>query len=111
MNDLQPTSNGDQKDAKGRFLPGHKYSKGGGDPYAKHVHRWRHRLYHAVTGERMAKVLEQLISRAEAGEPWAIHELLDRCIGKPKDDSSNQQITAIHVHVSYANHEPGPTED
>jgi hypothetical protein len=33
--------------------------------------------------ERIAKIVEVLISEAEQGQAWAIKEIIDRCDGKP----------------------------
>lgn len=36
-----------------------------------------------MTDDDLQCVAGVLLGAAKAGEPWAVHELLDRCIGKP----------------------------
>jgi len=69
------------RDNKGRFLPGNP--GGPGNPQARNVATWRRALADSVSGDDVAQVAQKLIDAAKAGEPWAIHELLDRCLGKP----------------------------
>ena len=44
-----------------------------------------HAFNELVTAEEAEAVVLKLIGCAKAGEPWAIKELIDRCIGKPKE--------------------------
>ena len=81
-----PSTNGDNglvatRDSKGRFLPGNP--GGPGNPQAGSVGRWRQALAEAVSADDLARVAQKLVAAAKAGEPWAVRELLDRCLGKP----------------------------
>ena len=81
-----PSTNGDNglaeaRDSKGRFLPGNP--GGPGNPQARNVATWRKALADAVSADDVTQVAQRLTDAAKAGEPWAIHELLDRCLGKP----------------------------
>ena len=69
------------RDSKGRFLPGNP--GGPGNPQAHNVATWRKALAEAVSADDVTEVAQKLLDAAKAGEPWAIHELLDRCLGKP----------------------------
>ena len=84
--ETEPLANGakgaaDTRDALGRFLPG--CSGGPGNPFARNVGAWRAALANAVTPEDIRDVALKLLQSAKAGEAWAVHELLDRCLGKP----------------------------
>ena len=68
------------KDAKGKFLPGHKFSKG--NPHARKVNQLRAALMKTVTKQDMVEVITALIASAKTGYVPAIRELLDRCFGK-----------------------------
>jgi hypothetical protein len=48
--------------------------------------QWRGALDRAIAtdnGKRLRAAAEQLLNKAEAGEPWAIKEIADRLDGKP----------------------------
>ncbi|MCZ6612316.1 MAG: hypothetical protein O6941_06750 [Planctomycetota bacterium] len=55
------------------------------------VAQWRSVLTECVTGEDIEAVIRALVRAARAGERWAIHELLDRCLSKP---TQMQEITS-----------------
>ena len=81
-----PSTNGDNglvetRDCKGRFLVGNP--GGPGNPQARNVATWRAALAGAVSPDDVAEVTEKLKGAAKAGEPWAVHELFDRLLGKP----------------------------
>lgn len=83
---VAPFANGDnglpvERDRRGRFLPGN--SGGPGNPQARNVSTWRAALAGSVSPEDVVEVTQRLVEAAKAGEPWAIRELLDRCLGKP----------------------------
>ena len=85
--ETEPSTNGDNRlpaearDAKGRFLRGNP--GGPGNPQAHNVAAWRKALADAVSPDDVAEVTRKVIEAAKAGEPWAIHELFDRLLGKP----------------------------
>jgi len=81
-----PSTNGDNgpaeaRDAKGRFLPGNP--GGPGNPNARNVAAWRGALAASVSADDVAEVTRKLLEAARAGEPWAVKEFFDRCLGKP----------------------------
>jgi hypothetical protein len=84
---MNPSPNGDNgdivptRDTAGHFLKGNP--GGPGNPQARNVATWRKALADTVTPEDVAEVTRKLVEAAKAGEPWAIHELFDRCMGKP----------------------------
>lgn len=43
----------------------------------------RFRMLFAQNPERVAKIVEGVVELAEAGEPWAVKEIMDRLEGKP----------------------------
>ena len=87
-----PSTNGDngpestpgnlaERDSKGRFLPGNP--GGPGNPQARNVATWRGALAASVSADDVAEVTRKLLEAARAGEPWAVKEFFDRCLGKP----------------------------
>ena len=72
---------GDDRDALGRFAKG--WTGGPGNPYALQVARWRRELYACVTDEDIRQVMRAPVDTAKSGSFWAIHELLNRLVGKP----------------------------
>lgn len=82
-----PLPNGDNglvegRDNKGRFVKGNR--GGPGNPQARNVSNWRRALADTVSNADVKKVAKELTKAAKGGEPWAIRELLDRCLGKPQ---------------------------
>ena len=78
---MRPTTNGPNgRDRRGRFTTGN--AGGPGNPHAGQVGKWRAVLAETVTDDDMRDVVRVLIDKAKAGEPWAVRELLDRCLGK-----------------------------
>lgn len=69
------------RDDRGRFCKGNP--GGPGNPNVTRLAQWRGALEVVVEPERLRRVVERLIEAAEAGEPWAVKELLDRTLGKP----------------------------
>ncbi len=82
-----PLANGENgravRDDRGRFRPGNRAAVGRGNPHADRVHAWRAALAATVTEDDLRAVIGKLVEAAKAGKPWAIRELLDRCLGKP----------------------------
>ena len=69
------------RDARGRFTKGNP--GGPGNPHVAAVAKWRTALVETVTAADLRRVIRKLVESAEAGEPWAIRELLDRTLGRP----------------------------
>ena len=51
--------------------------------------------------ERIAKIVEVLISEAEQGQAWAIKELIDRCDGKPTQIIETEMPLMTGIEVSF----------
>ena len=64
----------------GQFAPGNQFGKG--NPQAQHIARWRASFAEAVTDEDLKATVVKLAAAARAGQPWAVRELLDRCLGR-----------------------------
>lgn len=81
---VPPLSNGSNgRSAGGRFAKG--WQGGPGNPHASNVHKFRNALHASVTEDNIRNVVTKLVQLAEGGEAWAVKELLDRCLGKPKE--------------------------
>lgn len=93
--------NGGDRDARGRFTSGN--SGGPGNPHVKAVAAWRSALTRVVSPADIEAVLRKLLECAKAGEPWAIKELLDRCLGKPRAEAERpdgpEQPDTVPVNV------------
>jgi hypothetical protein len=94
--------NGGDRDAHGRFTRGN--SGGPGNPHVKSVAAWRSALARVVSPADIKAVLAVLLECAKAGEPWAVKELLDRCLGKPRQDAGRpedgpEQPGILHLNV------------
>lgn len=74
-------ADGPVRDSDGRFLPGNKAGVGHGGS-AKDLARWRRVALEATTDQDMLDIWGSLITSAKQGEPWAVHEFLDRTMGK-----------------------------
>jgi len=102
---MEPSTNGEtavaERDEKtGRFLLGNP--GGNGSPHAARAAAWREEFRLAVTPARMRTVIEKLLTAGEAGEPWAIHELLEKCYGKGPiygPEEGQRQVMAVAVQV------------
>ncbi len=85
-----PSPNGTNgRDAGGRFAKGNL--GGPGNPFARRVAQLRAVIVESVTDADLAAVVRTLIDAAKGGEPWAVKELLDRCIGKPAPGPTTDQ--------------------
>lgn len=70
-----------ERDEVGRFVPGNQLAKGHGGS-AHNLARFRRLTLEATTEADLLDVWRTLIACAKAGEPWAVHEFLDRTMGK-----------------------------
>jgi len=84
-----------ERDASGRFQPGNRTSKLGGNPYAKKVAALRHELFQAVTPEDMRAVVLKLVEKALDGDVIAIREVLDRTLGKAEAQDALERIAKM----------------
>lgn len=87
-------SEGNGRDARGRFLPG---GKGGpGRPAGRlAVEAWRAAFAQAVGSEDIRAVAQKLVEAARAGERWAVECLLDRCVGQPVEVDLAERILEL----------------
>ena len=75
------------RDGKGRFVKG---CRGGpGNPRSATVAAFRVAFLNAITDGEIRAVARMLVKTALGGEPWAIKELLNRCLGKPPEDEAS----------------------
>ena len=75
------TSESNGRDDQGRFLPGKP--GGPGNPHAAAVGACRSVMAASMTADDLQEVFGTLVREAKAGEPWAVKELLNRCLGRP----------------------------
>ncbi len=55
-------------------------------------------LAETITAEDIRAVLNVLLDRAKAAEPWAVKELLDRCLGKaPIGTAGELETTPVRI--------------
>ena len=77
-----PSLTGDNgRDARGRFAPGNRASRG--NPHAKRVNRLRSMLLQDVSDADLRAITRKLIEEAKAGNVKAALGLFDRLFGKP----------------------------
>jgi len=95
---LLPSTNGRNKN--GQFVAG--YKGGPGNPYIEAVAKWRKAVVETVTPEDVTAVFLELVKAAKKGEPWAIHELLDRTLGRASQTVELTQNTELVVTFQYA---------
>lgn len=90
--------NGNGRHSNGKFKKG-EYKGGPGNPFAKKTAALRAALLNTVTVEDVEEVVRQLIMQARSGDQTAIHEFLDRVIGrsKPAEDDDNGPIRIVVV--------------
>lgn len=74
---------GTQRGPDGKFLPGCAGGPGA-KTLTKDKVRYHDILRKCTTDDEFKKVAMKLLEKAQAGEPWAIAQLLDRLMGKPK---------------------------
>ena len=70
-----------KRDRSGRFQSGTR--PGPGNPGLRKLSEWRTALADAVSAKDLTEIMGKLVEKAKSGDPWAIHELLDRCLGRP----------------------------
>jgi hypothetical protein len=82
MSDSATTaSNGDGRDAAGRFLQGNKYSRG--SPIAKKMHAFRNALLEATDPETIQRVIRKMGELGAEGDTVAAKIFLEFTCGKP----------------------------
>jgi hypothetical protein len=73
------------RDRKGRFLRGHGMP-GPGNPHLRRAAELQAAVRAAVTGDDLRAVLHKLRDLALAGDPIAARTLLERCLGRPREE-------------------------
>ena len=73
---------------------------------------WRGVLADSVTEKDMRAVIRALVSKAKAGEPWAVKEFLDRMLGRPAtaQPEQDEKITGVQFFIRSVDdppYEPG----
>jgi len=91
------TSALDGHDAKGRFTPGNKISRG--NPHAKSAQAWRKVWDACIKKGDIAAIYQKLLEKAKAGDTYAVKLYLEYSLGRPPADATiesadgNQSIT------------------
>jgi hypothetical protein len=104
------------RDQAGRFGPGNTAAAGAGGG-ARDLARWRRVALEATTDQDMLDIWAALITSAKSSEPWAVHEFLDRTMGKaiPAPPEAQQDVSALMARLwqEWAAPRPGagPVED
>jgi hypothetical protein len=76
------TPKGKNRDAHGRFLPGHTLP-GPGNPLGKRIAKLRTALVDAVSEDDIRAIITKLVSLAKDGDMIAARILFDRVLGRP----------------------------
>lgn len=80
MSDSAPS----ERDQSGRFLKGNR--AGRGNPNARRAQRLRSAAMRAVGSDDIVRVLRALVEAAAGGDVQASRLLLERCLGRPRDE-------------------------
>jgi hypothetical protein len=86
-------SNGNGRRPDGKFAAGN--AGGPGNPNMKRSYVWRQTFDAAVKPADLRKVLKQLVDAAKKCEPWAVRELLNRCLGVPSQTEILERVEAL----------------
>ena len=70
------------RNAHGRFASGNQFGRG--NPHHEQVGKLRSTLLKAITNKDLRAIVKALIEKAKTGDVLAAREVLDRCLGKPK---------------------------
>ncbi|TVQ51070.1 MAG: hypothetical protein EA377_13415 [Phycisphaerales bacterium] len=100
MRDNQPLTNGTNGRAPdGTFTPGNDFGRRG-SPHAAKIAAWRKAFAEAVTEDDIRQIVGKLKGAALAGEPWAIKEILGRCIGDVHRAEASERLEKIEAIVT-----------
>jgi hypothetical protein len=77
----------------GTFAPGNSFSRG--NVNGKRAAEWRAVLDEEITPERLKNVVQKLLLAALKGEPWAIKEVLLRCVGTPISGNIEERLAEL----------------
>lgn len=73
-----------KRNSDGTFAKGN--AGGPGNPRARQTARLREEMLGAVKLTDMRKIVQALVERAKGGDVAAAREVLDRCVGKPRQE-------------------------
>ena len=82
------------RDAKGHFLPGHKFAKG--NPIHRRMHAYREAWSKALTPEMVAGVMHAMVRAALQGDVAAAR-LVFQFVGKPPEELAISMGTDARV--------------
>lgn len=82
--------NSDGRNVNGRLQAGN--AGGPGNRFAQRTAKLRSALLRAVRPADVESVVAKLVEKAKAGELPAIKELLDRCLGRPKETLEHELV-------------------
>lgn len=88
-----------ERDANGRYLPGHK-SNGGRKP-RQAEERLVRRLSERLTNGDFDKILDAIIRQAQRGDVAAARLLLEYAVGKPRQPLANDGDDEVVFRVIY----------
>lgn len=101
MGDDTPSTTGPSgRDGRGRFTEGNRASVG--NPHAAAVAKFRAVLLASVTEEDLAAVVRVLVDQAKMGEGWAVKEMLDRLVGRPRLDAASEEDQPPPIRIVWA---------
>jgi hypothetical protein len=80
MSNPPSPNGGNGRQPNGRFAKGNP--GGPGNPHARKAAELRALILSALSDSDLRAIVRTLIAKAKKGEPWAVREVLDRCIGK-----------------------------
>ena len=95
---VKPAGQRSGRDELGRFSKGNRH----GNPYAAAQQRWRGMFAKAVGDRQLRRITRVLLRCAYDAQPWAVQEVLNRCLGKPTSEldinvGGNVALTAIRA--------------
>ena len=94
---------GDERDPKGRFLPGN--SGGPGNPHALKTARLRAAMMRAVSPGDLVAVVKTLVQLAKGGDVAAAKLLLDRVLGPLTVDADTGFCVGAAVRIETVTHD------
>ena len=75
--------NGSDRDAIGRYLPGHHLPGPGRNPKRQHNEMVKAVMLEVITPDDITAIMRKIVSMAKAGDQYATKVFLDRMLGLP----------------------------
>lgn len=69
---------------------------GPGNPHGRQVAELRRVILEAVTPDDLRAIIAALVKKAKAGDITAAREVLDRCFGKPAQQTEFTTVSALN---------------